>query len=138
MRVVHSLLFLLAAVLAAPGMVAARGGAPVQNYENVLAENSNGKPLTAEQVRKAIIAGASRARWAASTKLGNVVRLTYSRGNHVAVVEATYSAKSYSIHYADSTNLNYDQERSGGVIHPNYNKWVNSLRQAIDVALRAA
>jgi hypothetical protein len=68
---------------------------------------------------------------------GNVVRLTYSARTHVAVVNVTYSAKSYSIRYADSTNLGYSAEGGAGIIHPNYNKWVNSLRQAIEVALRS-
>jgi hypothetical protein len=50
-------------------------------------------------------------------------------------VQVTYSAKSYSIKYVDSTNLHYSQEGGKTLIHPNYNKWMNNLRQAIDIAL---
>lgn len=137
MGIVHKLLVLLAALLAASSVHAART-APLVNYEDVLVASGNGKALTTEQVRKAVIAGASRGHWTASERPGNTVRLTYSRGGHSAVVDVAYSAKSYSIRYADSTNLNYSQEAGKAVIHPNYNKWINSLRQAIDIALRSA
>jgi hypothetical protein len=138
MSVVRSLFFLLAALLTASSALAARGSVPLQDYEDVLAESSDGKPLTAEQVRKAIVAGASRSRWAASEKSGDTVRLTYSVRDHAAVVDVVYSAKSYSIRYADSSNLNYSQEGGKPVIHPNYNRWVNQLRQAINLAVRSA
>jgi hypothetical protein len=137
MKIVHSLLLLLAAVFAASSVHAARV-APIQNYENLPAASGEGKALTAEQVKQAIIAGASRVRWTASVQPGNVVRLTYSPRGHSAVVDVAYTTKTYSIRYANSVNLNYGQDGGKAVIHPNYNKWVNNLRQAIDVALRAA
>jgi hypothetical protein len=137
MRIVPSLLLSLAALLAASGVHAARA-VPIQNYEDLPVSSADGKPLTAEQVRKAIISGAATRQWIASVQPGNIVRLTYSPRSHSAVVDVVYSAKSYSIRYADSTNLNYGQEGSKGVIHPNYNKWINNLRQAIEVALRSA
>ncbi|SRR5260370_19860009 len=138
MRIALSLPFVLAALLVAPSAQAART-APLQNYEDVLVATPDGKPTTVEHVRKSILAGASRTRWAASAKSedANTVRLTYSRGNHTAVVDVHYSAKSYSIRYADSTNLNYAEEGGKQLIHPVYKKQVNSLRLAIDVALRS-
>jgi hypothetical protein len=139
MKIAHSLLMLLAAfLLAAPGVHAAKGSVPIQNYENLPATSVDGKPLTADQVKQAILAGASRGRWIASVQPGNVVRLTYSPRSHVAVVEVVYTAKGYSIRYSNSTNLGYAQEGGTPVIHPNYNKWVNALRQSIDSALRSA
>ena len=74
--------------------------------------------------------------WAATVQPGNVVQLTYARGKHMAVVQVKYSAKTYSINYVDSTDLNYGMEGGHPVIHPNYNGWINNLRQAIDVQLR--
>jgi hypothetical protein len=135
MRIVLGLPFLLAALLVAPGAHAART-APLQNYDDVLVATSDGKPVTAEQVRNAIIAGASRARWTASVGQGNTVRLTYNKSSHTAVVDVMYSVKSYSIRYADSTDLNYGQEGGSAVIHPNYNKWISKLKQSIDKSLR--
>jgi hypothetical protein len=137
MKIVHSLLFLLAALLAASGVHAAQGSVPILNFEDLVVTSGDGKSLTVEQVKQAILVGASRARWAASVRSGNVIRLTYSPRTHVAVVDVTYSAKGYSIRYAESTNLNYGQEGGTAVIHPFYNKWINGLRQQIEVALRS-
>ena len=136
-KVLRNLSFLVAASLAAPGVHAARA-APIQNYENLPAASTSGKPLTADQVKKAIISGAATRQWVASLQPGNIVRLTYTARDHSAVVDVAYSENSYSIRYADSTNLNYSQDGGKAVIHPNYNKWINNLRQAIDVALRGA
>lgn len=137
MKTIHSLLFVLATLLAASGALAARGGAPIQNYEDLPIASGSGKPLTAEQVKNAIISGGARARWSASIQPGNVIRLTYSPRSHSASVDVAYTAKSYSIRYANSVNLSYNPEGATGTIHPNYNKWVSNLRQAIEVALRS-
>jgi hypothetical protein len=137
MTIVRSLLLLLAAALTASSVQAAKGSIPIQNHEELPVSSSDGKPLTAEQVKNAIISGGARGRWLAAVQPGNVVRLTYNARTHVAVVNVTYSAKTYSIRYADSTNLGYSPDGGAGIIHPNYNKWVNSLRQAIEVALRS-
>jgi hypothetical protein len=47
------------------------------------------------------------------------------------VVDIPYSAKSYSITYKSSSNLNYD----GTTIHSNYNGWVQNLHKAINTQL---
>jgi len=137
MKIARSLAVLLATTLAASGALAARGGAPIQNYEDLPVVSGSGKPLTAEQVKNAIISGGARGRWSASVQSGNVVRLTYSPRSHSASVDVTYTAKTYSIRYANSVNLSYAADGATGTIHPNYNKWVSNLRQAIDVALRS-
>jgi hypothetical protein len=136
MKTVHRLLFLLATLLAASGALAARGGAPIQNYEDLPVVSGSGKPLTAEQVKSAIISGGARVRWSASVQPGNIIRLTYSPSSHSAVVDVAYTAETYSIRYANSVNLRYSPEGATGTIHPNYNKWVSNLRQAIEMALR--
>ena len=46
---------------------------------------------------------------------------------HLAVVDIEHDAKSYSIKYRESANLNAGH----GMIHPNYNEWVQSLDRAI-------
>jgi hypothetical protein len=137
MKIVRSLLLSLAAVFAVSSVQAAKGSIPIQNLEELPVSSSDGKPLTAEQVKNAIIAGGARGRWLATVQPGNVVRLTYNARTHMAAVNVTYSAKTYSIRYADSANLGYSPDGGTGIIHPNYNKWVNSLRQAIEVALRS-
>jgi hypothetical protein len=107
------------------------------NYENVMVLSVDGKPLTVEQVRKAIIAGGASKQWIASAQDGDKIRFTHTRGRHTAVVDVAYSAKSYSIRYVDSTDLNYSAKESGGpIIHRTYNNWVSNLRVAIDAALK--
>lgn len=52
---------------------------------------------------------------------------------HEAVVEIPYTAKSFSINYKNSLNLNYNAETNQ--IHNNYNGWVQNLRNAINFQL---
>jgi hypothetical protein len=46
---------------------------------------------------------------------------------HTAVVDIEHDAKSYSIKYRDSTNL----DARDGMIHRNYNGWIQNLEKAI-------
>ena len=132
------ILFCLTAlfVSAFPAGAAPRSVALLE-FDDVAISSSSGKPLSNEQVRSAIIKGGAAHNWVASAPAGNAVKLTYSRREFSATVQVTYNSKSYSIKYADSTNLHYASEGGKAVIHPNYNKWMNSLRQSIDVALRS-
>jgi hypothetical protein len=136
MKAIRAILLLVAALMTVTAVHAART-APLVGYENVLATSIDGKPLTTEQVRKAIIMAAASKQWVASALQGDTLRLTHSRGKHTAVVDVVYTAQSYSIRYVDSSNLNYDAVKGAPIIHPTYNGWVNNLRAAIDAALRA-
>ena len=60
---------------------------------------------------------------------GHIVGRLHLR-SHVAFVDITYTRDEYSIHYRDSSNLNYDAGSQS--IHKNYNSWVRDLAQAID------
>ena len=104
--------------------------AQMVKYTDVIVESD--KPLTMEQVKKVILTAASQRRWTASERDKNRIRLSYSRGQHSAVIDVVYSTKKYSIVYVDSANLNYE----GETIHPTYNSWVNSLKQGIDLGLK--
>jgi|SRR4051794_15570105 hypothetical protein len=123
-------------LLAASLPASARSGAAVVDLEGMPIATGSGKQPTAEQVKNAVIAGARRAKWTTSVQPNNSLQLTFTNRKHVAVVKTTYSSKTYSITYADSTNLNYEMEKGQGTIHPNYNKWVEKLRHAIDAELR--
>ena len=48
---------------------------------------------------------------------------------HRAVVDITYDTTSFSIHYKDSVNLDYDAQEK--TIHSNYNGWIRNLEKAI-------
>ncbi len=51
----------------------------------------------------------------------------------MAVIDLEHDTKSYSIKYRDSTNLN----AKDGMIHRNYNSWVQNLDKAIRAELTA-
>ena len=50
---------------------------------------------------------------------------------HTAVIDIEHDAKSYSIKYRDSTNL----DARDGMIHKNYNNWVQNLDKGIRAQL---
>ena len=50
---------------------------------------------------------------------------------HTAVVEIPYSARSYSIKYRSSINL----DEKDGQIHKNYNGWIQNLTRGINAQL---
>ena len=54
-------------------------------------------------------------------------RGTLDLRSHQAVVEIPYDTQRFTIRYVSSTNLN----AGPGVIHPNYNGWVQNLQAAI-------
>jgi hypothetical protein len=137
MKIIRNLLILgLAAVLLPMPAAHAARTAPMMTLENVVATSVDGKPLTTEQVRKAIIAGAASKQWISSIQAPNTVRATHTRGRHTAVVDIVYTASSYSIRYVSSVELNHTEENGQTLIHPTYNNWVNNLRVAIDAALK--
>jgi len=53
---------------------------------------------------------------------------------HVAVVEIPYSSKSYTIRYRSSENL----DEKDGVIHKNYNGWIQNLTRGINAQLSSS
>ena len=115
----------------------ARGTVAVMNVENTEVTSPGDKPLTAEQVSKAIYSALGARGWNAQKAEGDKIKATYTRGGHSATIAVTYSAKSYSIQYVDSSNLKYSQEKGGGMIHPTYNSWVKNLKTGIDTNLRS-
>ena len=135
---IFRLLLLAGCALAACGAHAARGVA-LEKYENVPAAGADGKPLPAEQVGRAIVAGANLARWNVSTPPGtpNIVRATFAQRKNTAVVDISFEEGSYSIRYVDSANLNYSDSGGSPVIAATYNKWLKQLKTAIDKALKA-
>lgn len=56
-------------------------------------------------------------------------------GKHTAVIDVRYDAKTVSIHYKDSQNLNYNKENN--TIHGTYNNWVRNVEKNIRSGLGA-
>jgi hypothetical protein len=54
------------------------------------------------------------------------------RGKHTVLVDILYSATRLNIKYRDSTDMSFKKDdESPGLIHPNYNVWVDDFLQAI-------
>jgi hypothetical protein len=56
-------------------------------------------------------------------------------GKHTAVIDVSYDAKTVSIHYKDSQNLNFNKENN--TIHGTYNNWVRNVEKNIRSGLGA-
>lgn len=113
-----------------------RSSVPIVNIEDQAIVREDGKALTAEQVKHAIITAGSADKkiiWDINEeKEGHFVAKLVVRGKHTVVVDIFYSATRLSIKYRDSINLNHEKDKEGpGLIHPNYNRWVDDLLRAI-------
>ena len=126
------------AALAAVCLVATLAGCmrtgPIYNVSDAPVATATGKATTAAHVRNAIIAAGTALGWQiADAGPGKLVG-TLNLREHQAVVDIPYSAKSYSIVYKSSRNLN----EANGSIHSNYNGWIQNLDRGIRANLASA
>ena len=113
-----------------------RASVPIINIEDQAIMREDGKALTAEQVKRAVItAGRADKKfiWDVNEEQkGHLVAKLIVRGKHTVVVDIFYSATRLNIKYRASANLNFEKDKAGrGVIHPSYSLWVNDFLQAI-------
>lgn len=138
MRVLH---LILAAVLslAAVSASAQRLPIPIVNHENVAAQRGNGRPASAEAVRKAIqaAAGATGRVWVITEPAPGRMVATYQVRTHTVVTDIRYGDGQFSVSYRDSVNMKYAPggPDGTGVIHPFYNQWVQDFVQAVRAEL---
>ena len=126
------------AALAAACLVAALAGCartgPIYNVNDAPVASASGKAMTAAQVRSAIVTAGNALGWqivdAGPGKLVGTLNLR----DHQAVVDIPYTARSYSIVYKSSRNLN----EANGSIHTNYNGWIQNLDRGIRANLGSA
>ena len=104
---------------------------PIQNVTDAPVSSASGKPLSSDDVRKAIMRAGTTLGWQMNANAPGKITGTLNVRKHTAVVEIPYSPRSYSINYRSSVNLNEEE----GQIHNNYNGWVKNLAKAIDANL---
>jgi len=104
---------------------------PIQNVTDAAVPNVSGKPLSSDEVRKAIMRAGGTLGWRMSADTPGKVTGRLDIRKHSATIEIPYSSKSYSINYKSSVNL----DESEGQIHNNYNGWIKNLAKAIDAQL---
>jgi hypothetical protein len=107
---------------------------PVRNVSNAPVVTSTKTPSIAE-IGEAIKRAGVGLGWAMREQQPGKIVGTLALRTHTAVVNIDYDTASYSINYADSTELKYDAAK--GTIHKNYNSWVQNLNNAIRAQLSA-
>jgi hypothetical protein len=130
-------LIVAATLLVSPAF--ARTPAPIVNYDNIAVVTNNEKPLNADQVKKAIVAGASAKGWTTEPQNdGSLLATLVVRNKHTVIVSIAYTSDAYSVTYKGSDNMNFGQRDGQDVIHPFYNRWVTALLEAIRIELLKA
>ena len=130
MRIILSLALACAAVT----MTGCYTAAPIMNVSNTTVIGPAGTPLSAEQVRGAIIRAGASLGWVIVDARPGVLNGRLVLRTHTADVEIPYSPTSYSITYKSSINL----DEGGGKIHRNYNGWIQNLNRNINAQLAAS
>jgi hypothetical protein len=119
----------IAAAVLAVSLSACQSTVLQKTYSDQIAYN-----LEQHQVEQAILeAGATRGWMMTPVKPGEINAVLNIRA-HKVVTSITYDAKTFSVNYVDSVNLN----AKNGKIHRQYVNWVTNLRQDIQIRLNAA
>ena len=124
----------LAVIAVAAALSACNTLAPIQNVDSVPVSSSANKPLTAAEVRAAIVRAGAGLGWIMKDAGAGMINGTLILRTHSAEVQIPYSATSYGIVYKSSINL----QESGGKIHRNYNGWIQNLNRGINAQIAAS
>ena len=98
---------------------------PVPSIDNVPITVVKAGRNTSEVIRTA----AARKGWATSESQPGTVRCTLIVRTHKVVVDIPYTKNSFSIHYVDSVDMEYDKQ--GKMINRKYIQWVRNLEKQI-------
>jgi hypothetical protein len=124
----------IAACLLLVSIVGCRAGGQVYEVKDAPIEAA--KPLTLDQVQKAIIDAGIKQTWIMTPVKPGEMLGEYNVQSHQIHVLIPYTTKNYSILYKDSSNLRYDPEKR--TIHVNYAKWIERLDNEIKARLKMA
>lgn len=127
MRSVISLIFFSVFILIGSS---AWAGKPINNLDGQVPPQLDGEPRGLEEVKTAVITACSKRGWMPVIVGPNDIEAEINvRDKHFAKVKIHFTPETYSIHYLDSKNLDYDS--ADQTIHRNYNKWVILLGRSI-------
>lgn len=118
---------LIAALAAAALLAGCARTTAIYNVNEAPVSNANGKKLSTQQVRAAIVTAGTSLGWTMKDAGHNKLEATLRLRTHTAVVDIPYSDHAYSIVYKSSEGL----DAANGTIHNNYNGWVQNLDRAI-------
>lgn len=81
----------------------------IVDFVNVPVSASAAKPVTADQVRTAIVRAGGRYQWEVRPLADGVLEARYTKGNkHSVVATIQYTDQAYSVTYKDSLNMDYE------------------------------
>ncbi|MDZ7918787.1 hypothetical protein [Rhodoferax sp.] len=116
------------------GAAMARQSVPVVNFENVAITSASGKTPSAEAITQAIKLASAAKGWTIVADAGSALSATLVvRDKHTISVQISTAGDKYSIRYKASVNMNAEERAGQMEIHPNYNKWVKDLNDAIRI-----
>jgi hypothetical protein len=115
-------------------IVACRAGGQVYEVKNAPIESA--KPLSLDQVQKAIIDAGIKQTWIMTPIKPGEMLGEFNIQSHQIHVTIPYTTKNSSLLYKDSSNLRYDPVKH--TIHVNYAKWIERLDNEIKVRLKMA
>lgn len=127
--------FLVCFAMLSMNVYAARSAVPLVNHENIEIVTGVNKAPAADQIKQAIRIGAAVKGWKVEESADGSLLATIVVRKHTAVVRIDYDTSKYSIHYKDSVLLKYEVNNGQAVIHPFYNKWVDNLKDDINIEL---
>lgn len=90
-----------------------------------------GRAVPISDVRETIVAVGTKLGWKVVDVKPGLLEATLHRRDHSATVNIPYSASSYSIQFKSATNLG----EKDGLIHQNYNGWVQNFDRGINAEL---
>ena len=124
--------FLIAGTIAATLLLGACRTAPIYNVEaQPIAVSAS--TYTVEDVRKAIIRAGGRRGWTFQDAGEGMLVGMIALRKHRATIDVSYDKETFGITYRDSEDLSYNEGQ--GVIHSNYNGWIQNLAQDINLEL---
>ncbi len=123
MRIIGIVLAALALTL----LGACGGNQPIQNVQNAPIILPPGKKVSMNDVTTAIMRAGTQLGWQMQPEGPGRLSGRLALRTHLAVVDIEHDTKSYTIKYRDSQNL----DARDGMIHKNYNGWIQNLDKAI-------
>jgi hypothetical protein len=108
--------------------------APILNIADAPVTSASGKALSSDDVKRAIVRAGAALGWQMKVDGPGRISATLAVRKHTAAIAIPYSARSYSITYKSSTNL----DEADGEIHRNYNSWIQNLSKGINAQLAVA
>jgi hypothetical protein len=104
---------------------------PIQNVEKAPIILPPGKSVNMTQVTTAIMRAGTRLGWQMQPEAPGRISGRIALRAHTAVIDVEHDTKTYTIKYRDSTNL----DAKDGMIHRNYNGWIQNLDKNIRAEL---